>query len=206
MMNAFNQMGTSGTDTLSDGGTSSTLIGGAGDDTLNATAASILYGGSGNDTFVINHTMVAALQSSMGSGGNTARLARIDGGSGVDTLRLQGADITLDLTLIANQSGGSVDGGSRLSSIEKIDLTGSGNHTLKLTARDVLDSVEIDRVTKLRLLQVFGDTGDALHILGLHVRHGGDWTSDGSVYRHIPSNFQIQVMGDVRVSIEPPVL
>jgi hypothetical protein len=48
------------------------------------------------------------------------------GGTGLDTFSLSGAGITLDLTAIDNQGGASPGSASRLESIERIDLTGSG--------------------------------------------------------------------------------
>jgi hypothetical protein len=143
---AVNWLGTDGADTHSDGGTAQTLVAGAGNDTLTATAASVLYGGAGLDTFNINAAMVTALENPMGSFGNLERLARIDGGSGKDTLKLSGALITLDLSLIANQAGGNPTGGSRLSSIEIIKLDGGTmampRNILKLKASDVFDLSE----------------------------------------------------------------
>jgi hypothetical protein len=141
---AFNQtavdaLGTTGDDNLSDGGVERTLVGNAGNDNLTATAASVLSGGTGNDSFNIGSEMIRALESPYGGGGNLDRLARLDGGAGVDTLRLTGGDLTLNLTQIANQGASFGEVGSRLSSIEKIDLTGSGNNTLKLSVGDVLD-------------------------------------------------------------------
>ncbi len=60
----------------------------------------------------------------------TYRSKRIVGGNGTDTLRLDGSGLTLDLTSVRD---------NRLQGIEVIDLTGSGNNTLTLTAREVLN-------------------------------------------------------------------
>jgi uncharacterized Zn ribbon protein len=144
------QIGTTGNDNLTDSGISKTLVGGRGDDTFTATAASILYGGIGNDTFIIGQAMVTALQSPMGEGGNIDRLARIDGGkentsaiSWYDTIVLSGSNLFLDLTKISNQSGGAPGGGSRIESIERITMT-DVTQKIALTASDVLDMGGID--------------------------------------------------------------
>ena len=53
----------------------------------------------------------------------------VTGGLGIDTLAVTGTGQTLDLTLINDL---------RITNIEKVDLTGSGNNTLKLNLTDVL--------------------------------------------------------------------
>jgi hypothetical protein len=138
---AFNQsvvdqFGTSGVDALIGTATSETLVAGAGDDTLVGNGgADVLYGGSGDDVFRLNPDNLAKLLLGVTDG----KLARVDGGGGVDILQVTGSGLTLDLTAIANQGGTSPSSASRLESIEKIDLTGSGNNTLTLGYRDVVD-------------------------------------------------------------------
>jgi hypothetical protein len=70
----------------------------------------------------------------------------VDGGGGVDTLKLDGAGLTLDLTNISN---------TRIQDIEIIDIRGSGNNTLKLNLNDLLDAS-----TSTNILKVLGDSGD----------------------------------------------
>ena len=137
---AVDQSGNSGDNTLTGSSASETLVGGAGNDTLTGGGgADVLYGGAGNDTFVVNAGNIAALLANFGSSGNFSQLARIDGGGGEDTLRLEGAGIALDLGVVANQGAGTPGSASRIESVERIDITGSGNNPLTLGVKDVID-------------------------------------------------------------------
>jgi hypothetical protein len=178
---AVDALGTSGDDSLNDAGVARTLAGGAGNDSLVATAASVLYGGMGDDNFSISSAMITALRSNYGAGGNINQLAQVGGGTGVDTLSLVGSGLTLDLTLIANQSGGYDKVASRLSSIEKIDLSGSGNNMLKLSVRDLLDMSGVNDLLGLsnfserHQLVVSGNAGDQVELVGIN-----SWNLTGS--------------------------
>ncbi|WP_169805888.1 VCBS repeat-containing protein, partial [Azohydromonas lata] len=177
---AVDQFGTAGADALSDGGTAQTLVAGAGDDTLTVTAASVLHGGAGNDRFVIDATMVQALQAPLGSGGNVDRLARVDGGGGLDTIALSGAGLALDLTKVAGAAAGDLDGGSRIAGVERIDLTGSGDNTLTLKGSDVLDIAGFNAFgsSGRHQLLVAGDAGDTVNLADSAGTAG--WTSAGT--------------------------
>jgi Ca2+-binding RTX toxin-like protein len=133
---AVDQLGGTGNDTLTGGNVSETLVADAGNDTLIGNGgADVLYGGTGNDSFVLNFSNLAALTAGVSSG----QFARIDGGSGIDTITLAGSGLSLNLTLIANQGASTPGSQSRIESIERIDLTGSGNNTLTFGVGDVLD-------------------------------------------------------------------
>lgn len=129
-------VGTSGNDSAVAGPGNDTLTGNGGVD--------VLYGGAGNDVFVLDASNIAALSGAAAFNkddvaGILYQLARVDGGSGIDTLRVSGV-ANLDLTNIKNVAAGALGGGSRISSIEKIDLaTDSSANTLKLALNDVVD-------------------------------------------------------------------
>jgi hypothetical protein len=215
---AVDWLGTDAGDTRSDDGTASTLVAGAGNDILTATAASVLYGGAGSDSFLINQAMITALESFIGRGGNVNQLARIDGGSGIDTLALSGSGLTLDLAKIANQAGGNPDGGSRIDSVEVIDLTGSGNNTLLLAARDVQDMAGMNLFNSgngwtglgtsvaRHQLRIEGNTGDILK-LGTEWTRGGTATNGGVTYKlfNAGSGAQVLVNEAVTVNLPPKV-
>lgn len=197
----FGQVGGSSNDTLTGTSGANGLAGGAGNDTLVGNGgADVLHGGAGDDVFVLNASNVKALANRFGKGGNTTRLSRVDGGAGLDTLQLSGAGITLDLGKVANQ-GGSVPGSvSRLESIERIDLTGSGNNTLRLGVKDVQDIAGmnlINQTTQAALgwtngtfvfparvrrhqLIVDGNAGDALQLPAT----ASGWVNAGTVFHH----------------------
>jgi len=197
----FDQVGSGVNDTLTGTSGANGLAGGAGNDTLVGNGgADVLHGGAGDDVFILNASNVKALANRFGKGGNTARLSRVDGGAGLDTLQLSGAGITLDLGKVANQ-GGSVPGSvSRLESIERIDLTGSGNNTLRLGVKDVQDMAGMNlinqstqaalgwtngtfafpaRVRRHQLI-VDGNAGDALQLPAT----ASGWVNAGTVFHH----------------------
>jgi len=124
-------IGNSGANVLNGSSGHDTLIGRLGNDTI--------IGGAGNDTLVWD-----PLDGS------------IQGGLGTDTLRVDGGNKALDLTMIAN---------TKITNVEIINLTGSGNNTLTLNLADVL---ALSSTTNT--LRVDGNAGDIVH-------QGAGWTS-----------------------------
>ncbi|SHI48019.1 FG-GAP repeat-containing protein [Aureimonas altamirensis DSM 21988] len=172
-------LGDASANALGDSGTAMTIVAGAGDDVVTLSAAgSIAYGGAGNDTIHINGAMISALSAKYGAGGNVGQLATIGGGSGIDTLTLDGAGLTLDLTQVSNASASLPNGSSRITSVERVDLTGTGNNTLKLSLNDVLDMSEANlfATTGRHQLMVTGDAGDTVQLAGT-----SSWTKSGTV-------------------------
>ncbi len=128
---------TAGDDTLTGTANDNILIGGLGNDFIvGGGGTDVLTGGAGNDTLVISDL----------------NFRRINGGSGTDTLSLDSFGINLDLSAISN---------NKISSIEQIHLTGSGDNSLTLNRLDVLALSD----TTNQLI-VSGDVGDAVTSTG----------------------------------------
>jgi hypothetical protein len=206
-------------DTLTGTAWGETFVGGAGNDTLTGGGgADVMFGGAGRDVFVLGASNLTALRAAPAEG----QIARVDGG-GLDTLRLSGSGLTLDLTAIANVSGAGPDGGSRIDSVEIVDLTGSGPNALVLATRDVIDmagmnqfndggaggfgiaSGSLGATVRRHQVLVQGDAGDTLTV------RDGTWSqatsivgSDGqtySVYDNVLSAAQLIVDADVAVTL-----
>jgi hypothetical protein len=199
----FGQVGGRKDDRLAGTADDDGLAGGAGNDTLvGKGGADVLAGGPGDDTLVVDGSLARALRGKFGNHGNIDRLARLEGGSGFDTLKLQGRDITLDLRDIANQGAGLPGSRSRIASIERIDLTGSGDNTLAFGLADVRDMAGMNRVNagnqaalgwlngsysfpatvRRHQLVVDGNVGDRVAGLPGHWRNAGTVSHGGQAY------------------------
>jgi FG-GAP repeat/RTX calcium-binding nonapeptide repeat (4 copies) len=217
---AVDQLGGDADDTLTGTPAGDVLVGGAGDDKLVGNGGPDgLHGGVGDDTLVIDRSNIKALLADFKR--RPALLARVDGGTGIDTLKLADSDVTLDLGAIANQGGSAPGSTSRIESIERIDLAGSGDNRLRLDVNDVQDIAGMNLVNsatqaalgwrngsyvfpatvRRHQLIVDGDTGDVI------AASDGKWKNAGTVfkgshtytvYNSIGGRSQVLVNGDVK--------
>lgn len=144
------------------------IIGGQGDDLLHgAGGADVLRGGQGDDIL----------------GVTDLTFRRIVGGRGLDTLRIEASGLSLDLSAIPDV---------RITGIEQIDITGSGNNSLTIgNVREVLNLSD----TSNRLI-VRRDLGDTVNI-------GSGWTEVAPVtYDGKP--FRVYTQGAASLAIENP--
>jgi Ca2+-binding RTX toxin-like protein len=128
--------------------------------------ADILIGGRGNDTLAVSDLT----------------FKRIVGGNGTDTLRLDGRGHLLDLSTVPD---------NRIVNIEQIDITGSGNNTLTLNFREVLNSSSHSNTLIVRR-----DAGDT-------VNRGSGWSQQAN--ETINSNtFEVFKQGEAILKIQKP--
>ncbi len=147
------------------------LIGGAGGDALSGGGgADVFHGGAGDDRLTVADT--------------TFRLA--DGGTGNDTLAMAGAGQSLDLA--------DRQVAARLSGVERIDLTGSGNNTLKIEQRAVLDGIGAV-VGGKRVLAIEGNAGDKV------VFADGAWSKTDS-FTDAHGTFDRYTRGDTEIHLQ----
>lgn len=132
---AIDHRGTEEDDTVAGTTDDESLVGGQGDDQLSGEGGQdVLYGGAGDDVIAVPDDAFFV----------------IDGGTGTDTLRLEGEGTNLVLSSI---------GPMKLRSIERIDITGSGDNDLLIDTRDARLLSEAHELT------IDGDAGDEVTFL-----------------------------------------
>ena len=155
------------------------------------------YGSDGNDVVSLSQGSAAYFKQAT---------AAIHGGAGIDTLQLVGSSHVLNLTTA----------GSRISSMEIIDITGSGNNSLTLGLSDVLrngatDLFHIGDKSRVQMM-VNGNAGDRVNLSDLlsgDVDHG-DWVQKSAViiggatynaYQHSALDVELLIAGGITVSV-----
>jgi hypothetical protein len=159
----INAAGLSGSDVLAGGAGNDWLNGGVGSDSLDA--------GAGEDTLVWD-----------------AEDRMIDGGSGIDTLRVASGNVDLPTFTGA------------IAGIERIDLTSdAGANSVTLTARDVLDISDTDIVTLL------GDSTDSI-AAGTGWTDGGVDSSGNHIYSQMVGPSLATLLVDPDMLVNPDIL
>ena len=153
------------------------FTGNAGDDSFTAIAMNdVVRGGAGNDRISVT----------------TLDFAAIDGGTGVDTLVLEGAGLALDLT---------GPGHAGVDSVEVFDLSGTGANSLVLDALAVFDVTE-EREGGTASLDVLGDADDRVDLSGSSFALTGTATEDGVTYNvYRDGNAQLRIENGVSVTL-----
>jgi Ca2+-binding RTX toxin-like protein len=147
------------------------LIGGAGDDLLSGGGgADVIRGGAGDDTITVTDLA----------------FFKVDGGTGSDTLHIEGTDAGLTIDFTTAKKGW-------ITSIEAIDTTSLGDDIITLGALDVLDFSEtiheaFTGASSHRGLVVRGNSGDMLYLEDLS-------PSAGSAYAWVPGSSDVQLDG-----------
>jgi VCBS repeat-containing protein len=164
--------GTSGTDLFT---------GKAGDDSFTKIGAGdVVRSGAGDDRIGVKATSFADIR----------------GGHGFDTLGLDGAGLTLDLT---------TKPGPKLDSIEAIDLTGTGNNRLIVDAQSIVRLSDARSDGKTTLI-VMGNDGDEIDAIDFVL--AGSEVVDGVTY-NVFEQGNARLLAEVGVAVtvnNPPVI
>ncbi|SHJ21194.1 FG-GAP repeat-containing protein [Aureimonas altamirensis DSM 21988] len=166
--------GTSDSDAFNSDGVGTTMMGRGGNDQIYMTGPdSVGYGGAGDDTFIVHPSFLGSLAN---PDPGAPRSSRIDGGSGIDTMKIaeyyNGTTIDLrDLTA----GSAAVTGDSPIENIEIVDLLAGGSASMLWVSEDSVIAMSRANVFmddgRAQLL-VKGDEGDTLDVQFLEGRPG----------------------------------
>ena len=159
-----------------------------------------MLGGLGDDVVEIGATQMGYLSRTG---------AFIDGGSGLDTLKLTGAAQVLDFSALTG-----VNSKATLQSVEVIDITGTGNNTLKLSLNDVLHLGSVNAFAGVQgavnsvQMKIDGNVGDTLELKDLVAANdpgvwvqASNYVANGNTYKvfnYAPLNAQLLVDADIQ--------
>jgi hypothetical protein len=160
-----------------------------------------MLGGLGDDVIEIGDAQMGYLSRTG---------AFIDGGSGLDTLKFTGTGQVLDLAALTG-----VNSKATLQSVEVIDITGTGNNTLKLSLNDVLHLGSVNAFAGVQgavnsvQMKIDGNVGDTLELKDLVAANDpGAWVQaanyvakDGNTYKvfnYAPLHAQLLVDADIQ--------
>ena len=134
------------------------------------------------------------------------------GGHGIDTLKITGSGVSLDLTGTRFSESGPGAHFGRLDSIERIDITGSGANSLRLSEHAIYHMTELraglgSETGKTRVI-VLGDSDDTLVLNGKGWHKGENVSFEGKDYQLYSSgNAEILVDGSgLKIDLENVVL
>ena len=173
-------LGGAGDDNFSGSGANEILIGGRGNDVLAGGGGNdVMKGGAGDDVLVFD----------------SADTLAVEGNAGLDTLRIDGSDVSLDLTLAGNQ---------HFHGIERIALAGSGANALVLDVNQVLnlpDHFDMFVTGHSSQLLVTGNADDSVVLIGGGWQHEVATMEIGGAqyqsYTHTGTAAQLLVHGDM---------
>lgn len=146
--------GGAGNDTITGGAGAETIIGGAGIDSIDSGAGvDNISGGDGNDIFIFD------------TAGDLTATDTVDGGDGTDSLTL---------TIAGNLS-------PALTSIERIDLTSTGNRTLTMTDASSVTRLDVENGSSNTLTVADLASGATVRTFDADTSLSIDTGTDGSV-------------------------
>ena len=195
-------------DAFNSDGVGTTMMGRGGNDQIYMTGPdSVGYGGAGDDTFIVHASFLGSLAN---PDPNAPRSSRIDGGSGIDTMKIAeySNGVTIDLRDLTSGSA-TVDGDGRLENVEIIDLLAGGSaSTLWVTEESIIamSRANVFRDDGRAQLLVKGDGDDTLDVQFLENQPGymfdGQASINGGTYTVVRTDLiDIFVQQSVHIAV-----